>query len=46
MLKSQKTTEPVEPVIELEYALGEKCSLWDEYQKPIYTLTAVITNAK
>jgi hypothetical protein len=45
-LKSQRITTSVQPVIELEYLLGNECSLWDEYQTPTYTLTAVISNGK
>ena len=43
-LRSQKMTKAIEPVIKLDYVLGEKCSLWDEYQQPTYRLTAVISN--
>jgi hypothetical protein len=45
-LKSQKISKSIDPVIELEYVLGEECSVWDEYQKPVYTLTAVISNGE
>lgn len=43
-LKTQQITKSLDAVMELEYVLGKECRLWDEYQKPIYTLTAVISN--
>ncbi len=33
-----------QPKIKLEYILNEECRLWDEYEQPLYTLTAVISN--
>jgi hypothetical protein len=45
-LKPQKITKTLEPVIELEYFLSNECSLWDEYQEPIYSLTAIISNGE
>jgi len=42
-LKPIRITHSTEPVIELEYVLGNDCSLWDEFQQPVYTLTAVIS---
>lgn len=33
-------------VLELEYALGDETLLWDEYEQPLYQLTAVITNGE
>ena len=32
-----------EPSIKLNYMLGDECFLWDDYEQPIYKLTAVIT---
>lgn len=34
------------PVLNLEYTLGNDCSLWDEYETPVYSLTAIISNDK
>jgi len=33
-----------QPEIDLEYELGAECSLWDEYEQPIYHLTAEISH--
>jgi len=43
-LKSQKTTTLCKNELMLEYNLGEQCSLWDEYEQPVYQLTVVISN--
>ncbi|MGD8778380.1 MAG: glycoside hydrolase family 2 TIM barrel-domain containing protein [Ignavibacteria bacterium] len=43
-LKSLKLNSVCQPEIELEYVLGDECSLWDEYQQPLYKLTAIISN--
>ncbi|MBN2350747.1 MAG: beta-glycosidase [Bacteroidales bacterium] len=45
-LKSQKSTTACQPRIKLEYVFGETCSLWDEYEQPMYHVTAVISNGK
>ncbi|MBN1185728.1 MAG: beta-glycosidase [Bacteroidales bacterium] len=45
-LKPYKTSVKCGSKIKLEYDLGDKCSLWDEYQQPLYHLTAVITNGE
>jgi hypothetical protein len=37
---------PCDSVIQVDYPLGKKCELWDEYQRPIYYLTAVISKGK
>jgi len=31
-------------VINVDYPLGDKCELWDEYRQPVYHLTAVISS--
>ncbi|HOW32443.1 MAG TPA: beta-glycosidase, partial [Bacteroidales bacterium] len=43
-LKPLKTTVDFSPTIRLEYELGNDCSLWDEYSRPLYQLTATIKN--
>jgi len=30
-------------IVELEYALGSKTDLWDEYSQPVYTLNAILS---
>jgi hypothetical protein len=45
-LKTKKITTECKPVLELEYDLSADCSLWDEYEQPIYKLTAVISNGE
>lgn len=45
-LKTQRISKPFEPVLKLEYNLGDNCSLWDEYETPVYKLTAVISNGE
>ena len=45
-LKSQKINTACQGKIKLEYSLGKACSLWDEYDQPIYHLTAVISNGE
>ncbi|RKD89707.1 sugar-binding domain-containing protein [Mangrovibacterium diazotrophicum] len=42
-LKSQKMSVESKNEIELEYQFDEPCDLWDDYQQPIYHLTAVIS---
>jgi hypothetical protein len=44
MLKPQTSTLAIQPVMKLEYNLGDDCSLWDEYQQPVYSLTVVLAN--
>ena len=46
LLKPKKITTACKPVLELEYDLSVDCSLWDEYEQPIYKLTAVISNGE
>jgi len=43
-LKSQKVSTSVDSVLSLTYNMGNDCSLWDEFQQPVYTLTAVISS--
>lgn len=43
-LKTQKLKTAYEPIIILEYALGDECSLWDEYEQPVYNLTVIISH--
>lgn len=45
-LKSQKSNIAYQAKNKLEYVFDEKCSLWDEYEQPIYHITAVISNGK
>lgn len=45
-LKPQKTSESLQKKMKLEYRLGDKCSLWDEYEQPLYKLTAIISNGE
>jgi hypothetical protein len=46
LLKPLKVTTACEPTITLEYALGDDCSLWDEYQQPLYKVSAVLLGKK
>ncbi len=41
-LKTVKTKLKITPVMEFEYSLEKECKLWDEYQTPIYYITAEI----
>ena len=43
-LKTTKINTACKKDLMLEYLFGEECSLWDDYQQPIYSLTAVISN--
>jgi hypothetical protein len=43
-LKSAVFTAACDSVIELEYVLGNKMDLWDEYHKPVYTLNTIISD--
>ena len=43
-LESKTITKTAQPVLKLEYVLGEKAMLWDEYQQPLYQLTAIISH--
>jgi hypothetical protein len=43
-LKSQKFNTAYKPKIKLAYVFHETCNLWDEYEQPIYHLTAVISH--
>jgi Glycosyl hydrolases family 2, sugar binding domain/Glycosyl hydrolases family 2/Glycosyl hydrolases family 2, TIM barrel domain len=43
-LKSQKIHTAFLSPVKLEYDLGKESSLWDEFQQPVYHLTAVISN--
>lgn len=42
-LESKKLTIKYQPSVELEYELKDKCEFWDEYEQPIYQLTAKIS---
>lgn len=43
-LKSQKIVADKQPHLKLQYNLGEDCSFWDEYNQPLYRLTAIISD--
>ncbi|MGD2036132.1 MAG: glycoside hydrolase family 2 TIM barrel-domain containing protein, partial [Bacteroidales bacterium] len=45
-LKPQKTNVKCQSKIKLEYVLGDECSLWDEYEQPLYELTAIISGGE
>lgn len=45
-LKSQKSDMAWKPILELEYVFSEPASLWNEYNQPLYQLTAVISGKK
>ncbi|HER10108.1 MAG TPA: beta-galactosidase [Bacteroides sp.] len=42
-LKPLQISTPCTEKIHLEYDLGEKCSVWDEFEQPLYQLTAIIS---
>ncbi|RPH90634.1 MAG: beta-galactosidase, partial [Calditrichaeota bacterium] len=42
-LKSIHQTVPCDSILHLDYALGDDMKLWDDYQQPLYHLTAVIS---
>nr|WP_319511141.1 sugar-binding domain-containing protein [uncultured Draconibacterium sp.] len=42
-LKTFKTTVNAQEKIELEYDFDDDCQLWDEYNQPLYKLTAAVT---
>jgi hypothetical protein len=43
-LKSSEFNLPCNPELIMEYELGNKCSLWDEYERALYNLTVTISN--
>lgn len=45
-LKSLEQQVAYQPIINLEYSLGDELSLWDEYEQPLYRLTAVISQGE
>lgn len=45
-LKTLKKKVALHSTIILEYELGDDCELWDEYQRPLYELTAVVTSGE
>lgn len=45
-LKTLKKSVTLNSKIELEYELGNNCQLWDEFQRPLYELTAVISSGE
>ena len=44
MLRSIQQTALCDSIIILEYSLGDDMALWDDYQQPLYQLTAIISN--
>jgi hypothetical protein len=45
-LRSGKSNARISGKIALEYDLGADSELWDEFEQPLYTLTAVISNGR
>lgn len=43
-LKSLRKTIPCDSVIQIEYSLDDEMLLWDDYEQPLYKLTAIISN--
>jgi len=43
-LKTKEINLKYQPQIKLEYILDDECNLWDEFEQPIYNLTAIISN--
>ncbi|MGL1887787.1 MAG: hypothetical protein OCD76_14820 [Reichenbachiella sp.] len=43
-LKSKKVSLAYQPEIQLSYSFEDSMALWDEYEQPIYHLTAVISS--
>jgi len=41
-LKKKEEIVTAQAKIELEYPLGNECELWDDYQQPLYQLTAIV----
>ena len=46
LLKSPGPVHASDSVINLEYIIGNDTELWDEYNQPLYRLTAVISKGK
>lgn len=45
-LKPRKFSVACQPEISLEYKFHERCELWDEYEQPVYYLTAKISSGE
>ncbi|MCO4294239.1 beta-galactosidase [Solitalea sp. MAHUQ-68] len=45
-LKTVKQTKKLDKTIELSYDVSQNFDLWDEYQQPIYKLTAIVSTGK
>jgi hypothetical protein len=45
-LKPKKVNEKCRNIIHLDYSLSDECSLWDDYERPLYKLTVIISNGK
>jgi len=45
-LKTLKKSVALDSKIKLEYDLDNNCQLWDEYQRPLYELTAVVAGGE
>ena len=43
-LNPVKINKECSDTLTLKYELGEDCSLWDEYNQPLYKLTVIISN--
>lgn len=43
-LKTRKFRVPADSLIQLEYTLNDMMMLWDEYKRPLYEITVIITN--
>ena len=45
-LQSPATIHSSDSVINLEYLVGKEMELWDEYEQPLYSLTALVSKGK
>lgn len=43
LLKPKKLNISLRQPLALEFALDDACSLWDEYEQPLYTLTVILS---
>jgi hypothetical protein len=45
-LRTQRSVSAIRDVLSLTYDLGKDVDLWDEFERPLYKLTAVISGGK